>query len=234
MSKRKLAWIVAAFVVVLSIAGMFWTMSGTHRLVFSESDIQTRLSQQLPKTIREVTIERVAVTLAENRLALRAEMQGAVVRQPVSAVVSARGVPRYQAGSGEMYFEADDVKIDQLTIAGRSVTGAEDAARRSRLTDAAGSAVERVAETAIKTYLATRPVYRFKDDFKGFVLKAALVGVTIEQNALVVTFSIWNLTLTCAAFAFMLLAALLIIYLLIRYPLWGLETIANIADAISG
>jgi hypothetical protein len=58
--------------------------------------------------------------------------------------------------------------------------------------------------------------------------------VTIEQNALVVTFSIWNLTLTCAAFAFMLLAALLIIYLLIRYPLWGLETIANIADAISG
>jgi hypothetical protein len=233
MSKRKLAWIVVAFVAVLSTVGLFMTMSGNRKLVFTESDIQAHLNQQLPKTIREATIERVAVSLAENRLALRVEMQGAAMRQPVSAVVSARGVPRYEARSGEMFFDADDVKIDQLTFAGRSVTGAEDAAKRTRLTEAAGSAVQRVAETAIKVYLAARPAYRFKEDFKGFVLKAALVGVTIEQNALVVTFSIWNLTLTCGILAFVSIGTLLVMYLLIRHPLWGVGIIADIAGTIS-
>src|SRR2546428_9035353 len=102
MPKRKLAWIVAAFVGVLATAGLLWSMFGTSKLVFAESEIQARLNQQLPKTVREVTIERVAVRLAENRLALRVEIQGTALRQPVSAVVSARGVPRYEAQSGEM------------------------------------------------------------------------------------------------------------------------------------
>jgi hypothetical protein len=231
MSKRTLAWIVVAFVGVLSTAGLLFFMFGTSKLTFSESEIQARLNQQLPRTVREVTIERVAVRLAENRLALRVEIQGTAMRQPVSAVVTARGVPRYEAQSGEMYFDADDVKIDQLTIAGRSVVGEEDTATRRRLTEAAGSAVQRLAETAIRAYLAARPVYRFKEDFKGVVLKAALVDVTIRQDTLAVTFSLWNLTVTVATFALVLFGVLFVIFLLIRHPLWGLGTIASIADA---
>jgi hypothetical protein len=233
MSRRKLAWIVVALVGMLAAAGLLWSMFGTSKLVFAETDLQARLNQQLPKTVRDVTIERVAVHLAENHLALRVEIHGTAMRQPVSAVVSARGVPRYQARSGEMYFDADDVKIDQLAIAGKNVVGETDTAARGRLTEAASLAAQRFAETAAKAYLAARPVYRFKDDFKGIVLKAALVGVTIERNALVVTFSLWNLTATVAAFAFVLVGMLLAVYLLVRHPLWGLATIADIAGAIS-
>jgi hypothetical protein len=207
---------------------VFFTF-GTSRLTFSESEIQARLNQQLPKTVKEVTIERVAVRLAENRLALRVEVQGMVLRQPVSGVVVARGVPRYEAQSGEMHFDADEVKIDQLTIAGRSVAGEEDTATRRRLTEAASSALQRLGETAIKAYLAARPVYRLKQDFKGVVLKAALVDVTIQQNTLAVTFSLWNLTLTVATFGLVLSGVLVVIILLVRHPLWGLETIASIA-----
>jgi Protein of unknown function (DUF1439) len=228
MSKRKLVWMVVALVGVLSTAGLVLTMFGTSKLVFTESEIQARLNHQLPRMVRQLTIERVTVRLAENRLGLRVEIQGTAMRQPVSAVVSARGVPRYEAQNGAMYFDADDVKIDQLTIAGRNVAG-EDSAH-GRLTEAARSAVQRLAEAAIKAYLATRPVYRFKDDFKGIVLKASLVDVTIEQNALVVTFSLWNLTMTVASFALVLIGALLVIYLLIRFPLWGIETVADLAD----
>ena len=231
MSKRTLAWIVVAFLGVLSTAGLLFFTFGTSKLTFSESDLQTRLNRQLPRTVREVTIDRVAVRLAENRLALRVEIQGTVLRQPVSAVVAARGVPRYEAQSGEMYFDADDVKVEQLTIAGRSVAGEEDAATRRRTTEAAGAAVQRLAETAIKAYLATRPVYRFKEDFKGVVLKAALVDVSIQQSTLAVTFSLWNLTVTVAIFAVALILVLLAVFLLIRHPLWGLGTIASIADA---
>jgi hypothetical protein len=230
LSKRQLAWIAVAVVGVLAIAGLLWTMFGTSKLVFTEAELQARLNQQLPRTVREVTIERVAVQLAENRMALRIEVRGTAMRQPVSATVSARGVPRYEAQKGEMYFDADDVKLDQLTIGGRSVAGDEDAATRRRLTEAAGAGVQRLAETAIKAYLATRPVYRFKDDFKGIVLKAALVAVTIEQSTMVVTFSVWNLTVTVAIFALVLIVLLLIIYWLIRHPLWGLRTVADLAD----
>jgi len=233
MSRRKLAWTVVALVAVLATAGLFWSVFRTSRLVFTESELQERLNRQLPKTVRGVTVERVVAHLAENRLALRIEVQGAVLRRPVSAVVSARGVPRYDGRGGEMYFDADDIKIDQLTIAGRSVIGADDPAARTLLGEAAGPAVQRLAETAIKAYLATRPVYRFKNDFKGFVLKASLVDVTIGQDALVVTFSLWNLTVTCAILALVLIAIVWIAYLLIRHPLWGLGKIIDIAGTMT-
>jgi hypothetical protein len=230
MSKRSLAWIVAGCVGLLAVVGAAWAIFGTHTLSFTESTIQARLNQQLPRTVREVTIDRVTVRLADNRLALRIEIQGTVLRQPISAVVSGRGVPRYEAQGGEMFFDADDVKVEQLNVAGRSVVGEDETAARRRLSEAAGPAVQRLAETAIKSYLATRPVYRFKDDFKGFVLKAALVDVKIADNVLVVTFSLWNLTVTAALFALALLFALAFMGFLIRHPEWGVQEIGHVAD----
>ena len=226
MSKRTLAWIVVAVVGVLAAGGLLFAMIGTSRLVFTEPEIQARLNQQLPRTIREVTIERVAVRLAEDRLALRIEISGTAMRQPVSATVSARGVPRYEAERAEVYFDADDVEIEQLTIAGRTVVGEPDGTGRRRVANAVASAVQRVAESAIKAYLAARPVYRFKDDFKGIVLKAALSDIAVERNTLVVTLSLWSLTATVAANALMLIIVVLIVFWLVRHPLWGL------ADAV--
>jgi len=47
---------------------------------------------------------------------------------------------------------------------------------------------------------------------------------------MVVTFSVWSLTVTVAIFALVLIALLLIVYWLIRHPLWGLRTITDLAD----
>jgi hypothetical protein len=129
-----------------------------------------------------------------------------------------------------MYFDADDVKVEQLSVAGRSVIGEDETATRRRLSEAAGPAVQRLAETAIKSYLATRPVYRFKDDFKGFVLKASLVDVAIANNVLVVTFSLWNLTVTAALFVLALIFVLTFMGYLIRHPDWGVQELGHIAD----
>jgi hypothetical protein len=224
MSRRRIAWIVIALVGLLSAAGLAWSVFGSDRLTFTAADLQSRLNQQLPRTVREVTIERVDVALADNRLALRIAMQARVLQQPVSATVSARGVPRYEAHEAAMYFDADEIKIEQLAIAGRTVVGEEG----GRLSSTVRSTLQRVAESGIKAYLATRPVYRFKDDFKGLVLKAALVDVVIEQNTLAVTFSLWSLTLTAAMFALILIILVLVIYWLVRHPRWGLD----IVDAV--
>ena len=224
MSRRRTAWIVVAVVGFLSAAGLLWSMFGFDRLIFTAAELQSRLNQQLPRTIREVTIERVNVALADNQLALRIALQARVLQQPVSATVSARGVPRYEAHETAIYFDADAIKIEQLAIAGRTVVGQEG----GRLANTVRSTLQGVAESGIKAYLATRPVYRIKDDFKGVVLKAALVDVAIEQNTLAVTFSLWNLTMTAAIFALILIILVLVIYWLIRHPRWGL----NIVDAV--
>jgi len=218
MSRRRTAWIVVAVVGFLSAAGLLWSMFGFDRLTFTAEELQSRLNQQLPRTVRDVTIERVDVALADNRLALRIAMQARVLQQPVSATVSARGVPRYAAQETAMYFDADEIKIEQLAISGRTVLGEEG----GRLSNTVRSALQGVAESGIKAYLAARPVYRLKDDLKGVVLKAALVDVAIEQNTLTVTFSLWNLTMTAGMFVLTLIILVLVIFWLIRHPLWGL------------
>ena len=123
MSKRALAWIVIALAGLLSTAGLLFFMFGTSKLTFSEAEVQERLNNKLPRTVRDMTIERMVARLAENRMALRIEVKGTVLRQPIAAVVTARGVPRYEAQKGEMFFDADDVKLGQLTVAGRSAGG---------------------------------------------------------------------------------------------------------------
>jgi Protein of unknown function (DUF1439) len=226
MSRRRIAWIVIVLVGVLSAAGLVWSMFGSDRLTFTAADLQSRLNQQLPRTVRDVTIERVDVALADNRLALRIAMQARVLQQPVSATVSARGVPRYEAHDAAMYFDADDIKIEQLAIAGRTVVGEEG----GRLGNTVRSTLRGVAESGIKAYLATRPVYRFKDDFKGVVLKAALVNVAIEQNTLAVTFSLRNLTVATGVFVLGLIILVLAIYWLIRHPRWGLDVVDAVVN----
>src|SRR5262245_26746598 len=226
MSKRRIAWIVVALVGLLSVAGLLWSMFGSDRLTFSAAELQSRLNQQLPRTVRDVTIERVDVALADSRLALRIALQARVLQQPVSATVSARGVPRYAADEAAMYFDADNIKIEQLAIAGRTVVGEEG----GRLANTVRSALQGVAENGIKAYLATRPVYRLKDDFKGVVLKATLVNVAIEQNNLTVTFSLWNMTVTTGLFVLCLILVVLAIYWLIRHPLWGLVIVGAVVN----
>jgi hypothetical protein len=221
MSRRRIAWIVVVLVGLLSAAGLLWSIFGSDRITFTAAELQSRLNQQLPRTVRDVTIERVNVALADNRLALRIAMQARVLQQPLSASVSARGVPRYAADDAAMYFDADEIKIEQLAITGRTVVGEEG----GRLSNAVRSTLQGVAESGIKAYLSARPVYRFKDDFKGVVLKAALVDVAIEQNTLTVTFSLWNLTLAAGMFALILIILVLVIYWLIRHPLWGLNIV---------
>ncbi len=91
-------------------------------------------------------------------------------------------------------------------------------ALRQRVETAAGSAIA----AGLRTYLAARPVYRFKDDIKGIVLRAAISDVTTQTDAIVVNVSLVNLTVTVAIFLTVLLAIVFLIVQLVRHPRWGL------------
>jgi hypothetical protein len=92
-------------------------------------------------------------------------------------------------------------------------------ALRERAEAAAGAAIA----GGLKAYLAARPVYRFKDDVKGIVVRAALSDVTTNADTLVI-----KLTLTVAIGLAVLLAVVFLIAQLVRHPHWGL-TILEIA-----
>ena len=58
------------------------------------------------------------------------------------------------------------------------------------------------------------------------------VDVAIEQNTLAVTFSLWNLTVTAAMFALVLIILVLVIYWLIRHPSWGLNIVEAVVSTV--
>ena len=117
-------------------------------------------------------------------------------------------MPRYESETGQIFFDADAVEVDRLTLAGKTGTSEDDLVKRKRLAEVASSIVQHVAEAAIKAYLANRPVYRFGDNFAGAVAKATLRDVAIEQGAVLITFSIWTLLIGAAIFALVLTGAL--------------------------
>jgi hypothetical protein len=127
-----------------------------------------------------------------------------------------------------VFFDADDVKLEKFSVESGNPTG--------RLGDLGARLGGRVGDTlkerlegnagnlisaGVKTYLAARPVYRFKDDVKGVMLKAALHDVAIEGSTVVISVSIVSLTVLLGIFLVALLGAVVLVVLLIRHPAWG-------------
>ena len=220
MTRRRLAWIALVSLGVLAAFGALWGMFGPDRITLTTGQIQERVNRNLPREFKNVTVEQATVTVADGRVALRVETRAAAVGQSARATVSARGVPRFSAERGEIFFDADEVKVTDFAVTGGNVAGRIDrlGALRERLETAAGNAIA----AGLKVYLAERPVYRFKDDFKGIVLKAAISDIVMRDDAIVITLSLVKLTEMVAVYVIALLVIMVLIVLLLRHPSWGL------------
>jgi hypothetical protein len=233
VTKRTLAWTILTVLGLAGVLAVLWSAVGTSRVALGQADLQARIDRMLPKTAKDITVERVTVTLADDRLMLKVLAEGRKLGQPFTVVASARGRPRYDPDRGALFFEPDTVTIEDLTLRGSSVGDrVESAAGRLKgrlaeiVKDKASeidASAARIAEQGVKLYLSTFPIYRLKDDAKGLVVRAVLRAVAIENNALVVTFSLWGLTLFAAAWGLLLLALAIFAVQLIRHPGWGLS-----------
>jgi hypothetical protein len=225
MTRRPLAWIAAVVLGAVAIAGALWSAFGTNRVVLTDAQLQERINRQLPHEVKGVTIERATVTIAENQIALRVEVRASALGRTFATAAFARGIPRYDAERGEVFFDADDVKLENFTMgdsAGRADQpggrlGALVGENLTRIKTVAGSTIA----AGVKAYLAARPVYRFKDDLKGVVLKAAITDVAIEGNAVAIGVSLFNLSVMVAVCLLALLVIVVIVVQLIRHPAWG-------------
>lgn len=225
MTKRRLAWIAAAGLGALALLGIVWSGLGTNRIVLTDAHLQDRVNHRLPREVKGVTIEQVTITIAQGQIALRTDVRASALKEAVSAAVFARGIPHLDAERGELFFYAEDVRMENLSIGNPEGAAGQPTSRLGALL---GENLTRVKERAadmiaagVKSYLAARPVYRFKDDLKGLVLKAAITNVAIEHNAVAIELSLITLSVMVVVCLFVLLAVLVGVIQLIRHPNWG-------------
>jgi Protein of unknown function (DUF1439) len=217
MTKRRLAWIALGALGFLVVGGLAWAAFGPTTIVLTAPQIQERVNRALPREFKGVTVERATVTIADGKIALRIEAQAKALGQTLSTAVSARGIPRYEPEQGEIFFDAEDVKIENSALAGGPLTQR----LSERLGERAAPTIRDAVAAGIRAYLAARPVYRFKDDLKGIVGKAALGDIAMQPDAIVITLSVTRLTLTVAVGLAALLVIVVLIVQLVRHPRWG-------------
>ncbi len=215
MTRLRFTWIAALALGALAIAGAALSAFGPERIALSEVQLQERINRELPRQFRGVTIERAAVSLADGRISLRVETRATALGKAFMAAAFARGVPRYNAERGEVFFDAEDVQLEDFGSGGLAKQlGSRIGGRLGEEIEQTLPRVETAAAGVIavgtKAYLAARPVYRFKDDIKGLVLKATIKDITIVGDTLVIGVSLMKLTTAVAAWLFGLALVVLV------------------------
>jgi hypothetical protein len=204
MTNPRLFWISALVLAALTFAGAAVSAFGPERIALTEADLQERINRALPRQFHNVMVDRATVTLADGRVTVRAETRTVALGKTIATAATARGAPQYNAERGEVFFDADDVKIEdsgsggivkQMGIRIGGKLGEQIEKNMPRVEDAAASLVA----GSIKAWLASRPVYRFKDDLKGVVFKASLKDIAVDGDTLVITLSLIRLSAAAAA-----------------------------------
>ena len=194
MTSRRLL-IAALPLAAFALAGAALSAFGPERIALTQAALQERISRELPRQFHSVTVERATVALADGRITVRAETRASALGKTIASATVARGVPQYNAERGEVFFDADDVKIEDsgsgglvkqlgLRIGGR--LGEKLEQNMPKVEDAAAGLVA----GSIKAWLAARPVYRLKDDLPGLVFKATLKDMSVESDTLVIGLSL--------------------------------------------
>jgi hypothetical protein len=214
-----LFWTAAVLLAAIALAGAGLSAFGPERIAFTGVDLQERVNRALPRQFHNVMVNRGTVSVAEGRITVRVETTATLMGRTIAAAATARGVPQYNAERGEVFFDADDVKVDEVKVddsGSRGTVKPTGIRIGGRLAEQIEKQMPHIMEAAaglatggIKMWLASRPVYRFKDDIKGVIIKATLTDIAVKGDTLVIGVSL--IRLGAAAFAW--LAGLVLVVL---------------------
>jgi hypothetical protein len=233
LTRRRLAWTALAVLGVLAVAVTLWAAFAPDEIVLTTAQLQERINGALPREFKGVTVERATIAIADGRVSFRVEAHATALGQTVKAAVAARGIPRYDHERGEVFFDAEDVKVSDFAVSGGAL-----AQRVERLGGPLRERAEAVAGDAIaagiKAYLASLPVYRIKSDLKGLVIRAAVTDITMRPEAIAISLALVKVTaIVVVGLAFVLLLLFLAIQL-VRHPRWGVNVLNTSLDIVTG
>jgi hypothetical protein len=200
MTSSRLFWSAALLLGALTIAGAGLSAFGPERIALTGPALEERINRALPRQFHNVTVDRATVSVVDGRITVRADASVSALGKTIAAAVVARGVPQYNAERGEVFFEADDAKVEDSgsgsLVKQLGIRVGESLQRNKPRVE---GAAESLIASGIKAWLAARPVYRFKDDIKGLVFKAVLKDVAVEGDKLVIVASLIRLSAAVAA-----------------------------------
>jgi hypothetical protein len=246
MTRRGLMWAGVVALFLLAIGG-FWGFYGTHRVTFTEAQVQELINKQLDRDfpvkgaahllVKTINVRSATIHIQDNRIVALVDVEGTLrTNKAFTLTAYAIGVPTYSFG--ELFFKPDKIEVQKFAYQGSTPTElftrfakryvSDDKARQ--LVEDKAPAVESwmttVAQAAAVHTLEQRPVYRLKDDVKGLLVKASLASVTIDQDRIAVTFSIWQLTVSVLFGILCLIGGIVVILILLAYPLLDFAIIA--------
>jgi hypothetical protein len=220
---RKLLWTVVPLLLAAAALGLI-AVHGRLQVTLTQAEIQDRVEKQLDKDypisgiggllLKSARLKAANVEFEDSQALVTFELEGKLI-------------------TGKFFFKPNNIEIEDVTYEGGRPTEAVDSLiqqrirseRIRRLISGKTHHVEewalRLAERAATKVLLEKPVYKPKDDVKGYLIKASLESVAIAGDRLVVSFSLWQLTITVVIGILCLAGAAVLALVLIRNPLLG-------------
>ena len=164
-------------------------------------------SQRKNAAARNLKILEVGVSIID-AIAITAKVEGRRFAQAFSATVHVVGVPEYRPRERAFFFKASEFKVLAFSYKGGTVSeratrfvkritkNEELQAMAEELAPKLEAWVTALAENSVKRGLERFPVYRLKDDLKGWAISVSLKSVEVKDGKIVAVVSVWQLTWT--------------------------------------
>lgn len=237
MTKRRVAWSCVVLLAFTSLVVGLFGLSGTRTIRVGESEIQKRVEAQLPKEHKGVRLTKATVNLLEYDVRITLTLEGKALGQSFSLEASGVGVPDYRQEEQAFYFLPSKLTVSKLEYSGESATDKMGKFADRYITDpklkekvekslpGVKQWVEDNLEPRVLSIFGNMPLYKPKNDMKGIVIKATLEKLSVENGALVLSFSLLQLTKTVIFCLLTLLGAIVMVGALLAFPGWGLAVI---------
>ncbi len=245
MRKRKATqWgLGAAIVIFLGLGALL--LFGRIEIPFNEEKLQAIVAAKIPIEKNGVKVNSASVNVGESDVAIAFAMEGDRFGQKFQLAASARGVPEYRHSGGEFFFRPSEVQVLQFAYdkdgkIGNMMRGVtnifiKDEDRRAAMLKAVPKIegwVKGWVESGAVMTLDKIPVYRLKNDVKGWVAWSALESVKIKNGQVIVAISFaaftWHVIVLCIG----VILAIGFLIAIAQSPGWG--SVALIGLSIGG
>ncbi len=220
------------FVAILGIGIGTWMAFGPDEVRLTREHIQTLIDEQLPFERDDITISNATVHFEGNEVIVNVDVAGEKFGQKFSLSAMTVGEPKYKVGS--FYFVPSNVEFKDVVVGeseGRSLKDRINDATKRYLPNSEGGRnlvtdltprleawLQDRTMKAAEMVLSRVPVYTLPNDTKGLVAKAVLGDVFVDNDELVITFTLWRLTWWVLIASLVILTSIGMIGAMIRNP----------------
>lgn len=212
----------------------------TYKVKLTSDQVQKKLNDKLPLTIKNFTVKEAEVSFAENKIGVMLEATTTIINKDVGTRFFVSGELKREGES--FYLTPHSVHIHNVSLEGIPIPLTPEQAstldpkeevstiQKSRLEKWGGkkiaSLAKKVAETKKEVVkkvneaaldvstlvLAAFPVYRFKDDIKGIVIRTTVTGMEFHEDYVTLSLSCWHLASSLVVALIILLVVLVILF----------------------